>query len=178
MGNGVPNHQPHDCLLNLHSGVDQRKHQSSVSLAFVLEIHRWPVNSPHKWPVTRNMFPCDDVIMVPRIPWVYFVECIATTDTSPKQSYIGKSPATWLFVEYHFLVKSKENIKVPCNLRRESTENFPYTGPSNAESVTMFWLFCEDRWLYASWHNIAWNFQGDTTNLVWVTHNGNYRLLV
>ena len=31
---------------------DQRKHQSSASLAFVREIHRWPVNSPHKGPVT------------------------------------------------------------------------------------------------------------------------------
>ena len=30
------------------SGTDQRKHQSSVSLAFVRGIHRWPVNSPHK----------------------------------------------------------------------------------------------------------------------------------
>ena len=46
------------------SGVDQRKHQSSASLAFVRRIHRWPVNSPHKWPVTRKMFPFDDVIMV------------------------------------------------------------------------------------------------------------------
>ena len=27
-------------------------------------IHRRPVNSPHKWPVTRKMFPFDDVIMV------------------------------------------------------------------------------------------------------------------
>ena len=26
-------------------------------------IHRWPVNSPHKWPVTRKMFPFDDIIM-------------------------------------------------------------------------------------------------------------------
>ena len=26
-------------------------------------IHRWPVNSPHKGPVTRKMFPSDDVIM-------------------------------------------------------------------------------------------------------------------
>ena len=26
-------------------------------------IHRSPVNSPHKGPVTRKMFPCDDVIM-------------------------------------------------------------------------------------------------------------------
>ena len=45
------------------SGADQRKHQSSASLAFVWGIHRWPVNSPHKGPVTRKMFPFHDVIM-------------------------------------------------------------------------------------------------------------------
>ena len=45
------------------SDADQRKHQSSASLAFVPGIHRGPVNSPHKWPVTRKMFPFDDVIM-------------------------------------------------------------------------------------------------------------------
>ena len=45
------------------SDADQRKHQSSVPLAFVRKIHRGPVNSPHKWPVTRKMFPFDDVIM-------------------------------------------------------------------------------------------------------------------
>ena len=44
------------------SGADQRKHQSSASLAFVRGIHRRPVNSPHKGPVTRKMFPIDDVI--------------------------------------------------------------------------------------------------------------------
>ena len=47
----------------VYPGADQRKHQSSASLAFVRGIHRWPVNSPHKWPVTRKMFPFDDVIM-------------------------------------------------------------------------------------------------------------------
>ena len=41
----------------------QRKHQSSGSPAFVRGIHRRPMNSPHKWPVTRKMFPFDDVIM-------------------------------------------------------------------------------------------------------------------
>ena len=46
-----------------YSGADQRKHQSSAPLAFVREINRWPVNSPHKGPVTRKMFPFDDVIM-------------------------------------------------------------------------------------------------------------------
>ena len=45
------------------SGADQSKHQSSASLAFVREIHRWSVNSPHRGPVTRKMFPFDDVIM-------------------------------------------------------------------------------------------------------------------
>ena len=48
----------------VYSDADQRIHQSSVSLAFVRGIHRGPVgNSPHKWPVTRKMFPFDDVIM-------------------------------------------------------------------------------------------------------------------
>ena len=47
----------------VYSDADQNKHQSSASLAFVRGIHRGPVNSPHKWPVTRKMFPFDDVIM-------------------------------------------------------------------------------------------------------------------
>ena len=47
----------------VYSDADQSKHQSCASLAFVWGIHRGPVNSPHKWPVTRKMFPFDDVIM-------------------------------------------------------------------------------------------------------------------
>ena len=46
------------------SGGNQRKHQSSASLDFVRGIHRGPVNSPQKGPVTRKMFPFDDVIMI------------------------------------------------------------------------------------------------------------------
>ena len=52
----------------VYSDADQRKHQSSASLAFVWGIHRGPVNSPHKWPVTRKMFPLDDVIMKCSMP--------------------------------------------------------------------------------------------------------------
>ena len=48
---------------SVYSDADQRKHQSSASLAFVRGIHRRAVNSPHKGPVTREMFPFDDVIM-------------------------------------------------------------------------------------------------------------------
>ena len=40
----------------VYSGADQRKHQSSASLAFVRGIHRGPVNSPYKGPVTRKCF--------------------------------------------------------------------------------------------------------------------------
>ena len=47
----------------VYSGVDQRKHQSSASLAFVRGIRRWPMNSPHKRPGTRKIFPFGDVIM-------------------------------------------------------------------------------------------------------------------
>ena len=47
----------------IHSGADQRSLQSSASLAFVRGIHLWPVNSPHKEPVTRKMFSFDDVII-------------------------------------------------------------------------------------------------------------------
>ena len=45
------------------SGTDQRKHQSAASLAFVRGIHRWPVESPHKGPITREMFPFNNVIV-------------------------------------------------------------------------------------------------------------------
>ena len=48
----------------VYSDADHRKYQSSASLAFVRGIHREPVNSPHIWPVTRKMFPFDDVIMI------------------------------------------------------------------------------------------------------------------
>ena len=65
----------------VYSGVNQRKHQSSASLAFVREIHRGPVNFPHKWPVTRKMFPFDDVIM-------HWQSLTATT-------FIGAMPSSW-----------------------------------------------------------------------------------
>ena len=55
---GVSNHQP------FIKGVVQRKQQNSASLAFMRGIHRWSVNSPYKGPVSRKMFPFDDVIML------------------------------------------------------------------------------------------------------------------
>ena len=62
----------------VYSDADQSKHQSSASLAFVRGIHRGPVNSPHKWPVTRKMFPFDDVIMY----WHSFTYARSTDQSS------------------------------------------------------------------------------------------------
>ena len=64
------------------SGADQRKHQSSASLAFVRGIHRLPVNSPCKRPVTRKMFPFDDVIMQ---------SCYINAMLNTKPCFIGQS---------------------------------------------------------------------------------------
>ena len=47
----------------VYSGTDHRNLQSSASLAFVTGIHRAPVNSPHKGPVTRKIIPFEDIIM-------------------------------------------------------------------------------------------------------------------
>ena len=67
---------------NVYSDADQRNHQSSASLAFVRGIQRGPVNSPLKWPVTRKMFPLDDVISCDR--------CILTvTLPTLKRTHIG-----------------------------------------------------------------------------------------
>ena len=60
---GVSNHLRFDCLLDRFSIADQRRHQRSSALAFVRGIQRWPVDSPHKGPVTRKLFSFDDVIM-------------------------------------------------------------------------------------------------------------------
>ena len=63
----------------VHSGADQRKHQSTASLAIVRGIHLGPVNSPHKGSITRKMFPFDDVIMHMRLPEPRFVTEISYT---------------------------------------------------------------------------------------------------
>ena len=82
---GVSNHQPHDYLLNR---VFRRRSKKISKLRVTGRgIHRVPVNSPHKWPVTRKMYPFDDVIMLKvsahsnswatRIMWESFQRCNA-----------------------------------------------------------------------------------------------------
>ena len=60
---GISNHQFLVFFSSICSGTDQRKYQSSTSLAFERGIHWWPVDSIHKGPVTQKMFPIDDIFM-------------------------------------------------------------------------------------------------------------------
>ena len=82
-----------------YSGRDQRKHQSSTSLAFVRQIHQWLVDSPHKGPVTQEMFPFDDIFMI-----MYFLlfACPLTWPVQTK-NWLVKLEA-WPLILYHCYV--------------------------------------------------------------------------
>ena len=86
---------------SVYSGTDQRKHQSSTSLAFVRRIHRWPVNSLHKGPITRKMFLSDDVIM-------YNALLISRSIFAPKNS--EKTPGELWGESCEFIVSTKFKI--------------------------------------------------------------------
>ena len=68
----------------VYSDADQRKHQSSASLAFVMGVHRWPVNFPHKWPVTQKMVPFYDVINICESQKIDSVILVGTNKSTTK----------------------------------------------------------------------------------------------
>ena len=59
----VSNNQPHDGLLNRLYRRRLKKSSKLRVTGLCLENAPGPVNSPHKWPVTRKVFPLDDVII-------------------------------------------------------------------------------------------------------------------
>ena len=50
-----------------YSDADQIKKSKLRVTGLCVGNSAGPVNSPHKWPVTRKMFPFDDVLMCPRV---------------------------------------------------------------------------------------------------------------
>ena len=63
----VSNHQPHNCLLNR---LFRRRSKKTSKLRVT---GLCAGNSPHKWPVTRKMFPFDDVIVLSSVLFVPFI---------------------------------------------------------------------------------------------------------
>ena len=60
----VSNHQLRECLLNRLFRRRSMKTSKLRVTGLCVGNSPGPVNSPHKWPVTRKMFPFDDVIML------------------------------------------------------------------------------------------------------------------
>ena len=86
----------------VYSDADQRKHQNSAALAFVRGIHRGPVNSPHRWPVTRKMFLVNDVIMfliIQSTPWILWITFIFDKHLSNTNMLSSRNPILWLILE-------------------------------------------------------------------------------
>ena len=107
----------------VYSVTDQRKHQSSAALAFVRGILRWPVVSPHKRPVTRKMFPFDDVILLMHaghtqnargvvvlcLLWLYFKYLENLHDEFTDSHYNGTGA-----IQYHHQTIRKHNKMRTC----------------------------------------------------------------
>ena len=101
----------------IYSGADQSEHQSSASLAFVWGIHRGPVNSPHKWPVTRKIFPFDDVIMHGTW-WCHQMETFSTLQAL----CVGNSPVTSEFPSQRPVTRSFDIFFDLCLNKLEQLE--------------------------------------------------------
>ena len=98
--------------LTVYSGADRRKHQGSLSLAFVRGIYRCPVNSLHIGLVKRKMFPFDDVIMA----WVFRVECISLygiliCQIRPRHTHIKSTwNVSWSPLKFEWKTEQKVDI--------------------------------------------------------------------
>ena len=86
----------------VYSDADQRKHQSSASLAFMWGIHRGLMNSPYKWPVTRKMFPFHDFIM--KLPGDTTLSCrdINSSCWNKNSPIWAKSRPNISFIDHRF----------------------------------------------------------------------------
>ena len=146
----VSNYQPHHCLLNGKFSADQRKHQSSASLAFVRGIHRWPVNSPHKWPVTRKMFPFYDVIMWSRKghdPLLQFVRFRTPIWIWSKWLHT-LNYTTWLSMYQQKFSKYNFTKKLHCISFYWSTSDLQ----AKSIKAPYYWHFRENRPVTAGFH--------------------------
>ena len=133
----------------VYSDADKRKHQSSASLAFVQGIHRGPVNSPHKWPVTRKMLPFDDVIMIRKTSYIATPRCDKLSERFNNDvtwaSWHFKSPAYRLFIQQ--LIQANNTLKwyrsstllSLCEGNPLVTSWFPTQRTSDVGSVFISW---------------------------------------
>ena len=84
-------------------------------------IHRWPVNSPHKGPVTRKMFPFDDVIMNKRLPLLP----VRLISMPLKSRQMIRAVVIWYIIKSEIFawVHIVSNYHIVYNIRRTKCQN-------------------------------------------------------
>ena len=119
----------------VHSGTDQRKHQSSALLAFVRGIHRRPVISPYKWPATRKMFPFDDVIMI------HTHMCILYTYTSVHTCAWAKmNTSTFIHTYIHLCICTQSHTCICIRTFTNASAVSTYIAARNS-IVPVLWMY-------------------------------------
>ena len=79
----VSNYQPHGCLLNRLFRRRSKKTSKLRVTGLCVGNSPGPVNSPHKGPVARKMFPFDDVIMGDSPDISLFAACLPLSRKRP-----------------------------------------------------------------------------------------------
>ena len=129
---------------NVYLGADQRKHQSSASLALARGIHRGPVNSPHKWPVTRKMFSFDDVIMRTLV-------CYCSTPVHCDEIY--HLHVRWKMLDFNILVVHISTLNTQVNNIRKFLELKSFASIGFTWFVGFDDVVCQ-HWVFM--HVISW----------------------
>ena len=115
-GDGVSNHQPHDCLLNRLLRYRSKKSPKLRVTGRCAGNSPVPVNSLHKRPVKRKWFPFNDVIMYLKTSWtcnsIYF-RCVLLLSMSSVH-----------VTSYHVWVWSELNIAFDRWIAREEGSLF------------------------------------------------------
>ena len=137
---GVSNHQPQGCLRNRLFRRRSKKTSKLRVTGLCVGNSPGPVNSPHKGPVTRKMFPFDDVIMRgnprgQRLP----------VESPPKGQLCKK--------RFHVVTSSWSGIISTCIIRTNSvtfkcfvTNFLPFGKQSLASRLVLYDLIAKTKW--------------------------------
>ena len=105
---GVSNHQPCHCLLNRSFGRISKKPSNLRFTGLCAGNSSVTGESPHKWPVTRKMFPFDEVIMINAAKRVFNVRI------SNANSQIQIATNTWMSGFQPLACNDVENVNNCC----------------------------------------------------------------
>ena len=140
---GVSNHQHHGRLLNRLFGRRSKKTSKLRVTGLCVGNSPVPVNSPHKWPVTRKLFPFDDVIM--------FYKIILLTNSTHCTSLKNVHTLAFCCVFLWFLTRWYYLNSSGCGWGND------VTGPVNqpltpSQNLNQCWLITK----VVLWHSITW----------------------